>query len=173
MPLTLNQVQAMSIVAAATTTPQPALMNANCMVITQAVVAAMPAPVPAPVNPVTVGYVAMRWHAANGMPRSHVAAYVSDGASSFVVDASWQQYPFMERLIKYSTPGHKHAALGLNARKQQADAKELNPATRVYVATLDQWTARIEGLNAVGQDAIARRVFLNQATASDWMAFKV
>ena len=173
MPLTLNQVQVMAITAAAGTTPEPRKMDGQCMAIAQAVVAAMPAPVPAPVNPVVVGYVAMRWHTPNGVNRSHVAAYVSDGADSFVIDAAWQQYPFMDRLLKYRTAGHKHVGLGLAAQTTQANAKEVNPATRVFVGTLDQWQAMVETLNNTAGSAIARRVFVNQASASDWMGFRV
>lgn len=168
MPLTRLQATAMGTMAATATDTQPRLMNARCMVIAQQVFGAMPAQVP----PVFTAYIALRWYTPGGQPRSHVAVYLSEGGTAFVVDAAWQQYPYVAKMEKYSASTRKkHKDLAFGGR-DRADQKATNPATRVYVGTPDEWQAMVEGYNAVGLAGIARRVFAAQPAAADWMAFR-
>lgn len=168
MPLTRLQATAMGTMAATATDTQPRLMNARCMVIAQQVFGAMPAQVP----PVFTAYIALRWYTPGGQPRSHVAVYLSEGGTAFVVDAAWQQYPYVAKMEKYSASTRKkHKDLAFGGR-DRADQKATNPATRVYVGTPDEWQSMVEGYNAVGIAGIARRVFAAQPAAADWMAFR-
>jgi hypothetical protein len=168
MALTKLQATNMAILAAAATDTQPRRMNARCMVIAQQVFGAMPAQVPA----VFAGYIALRWLTPDGQPRSHVAVYLSEGGASFVVDAAWQQYPFVAKMETYAASTRaKHTRLPLGGR-DRADQKATDPATRVHVGTPDEWQAMVEGYNSVGLAGIVRKVFAAQPAASDWMAFR-
>jgi len=168
MPLTRLQAITMATTAAGATDTQARLMNARCMVIAQQVFGAMPAQVP----PVTTRYIAMRWYTPGGQPRSHVAVYLTDGASAFVVDAAWQQYPFVAKMEKYTAPDSKRRNATLTKNRNRADGKASDPATRVYVGTPDEWQDMVQGYNTIGLAGITRRVFAAQPAASDWMGFR-
>lgn len=165
MALTKLLATNMATTAAAGADQLPRLMNGRCMVISQQVHAAVPPQVPA----VTAAYIALRWYTPEDTTRSHVAVYLSEGGGAFVVDASWQQYPFVAKMQKYSASTRsKHKVLP----RDRADTKAADNGTRVFVGTPDEWQAFIEGFNSIGQGRIARRVFLNHAPASAWMSFQ-
>ncbi|KPF47530.1 hypothetical protein D621_17165 [beta proteobacterium AAP51] len=159
----------MATTAATNTDQLPRLMDGRCMVISQQVHAAMPARVPA----VVVAFIALRWYTPEDQRRSHVAIYLSEGGGTFVVDASWQQYPFVAKMQKYSaSTRRKHRALPLSGR-DRASGKAAQAGDRVYVGTPDEWQAFIESFNTIGAGRITRRVFLQQADAAAWMSFEV
>jgi hypothetical protein len=60
------------------------------------------------------------------------------------------------------------AAHGLQKRN-----KAIDPATRIYVGTPDDWQRMVEGWNTVGLGGIVRRVFEDRDAATDWMGFRV
>jgi hypothetical protein len=170
MALTKALALQMATVAAAGTERLPKLMDQHCMDITRAVIAALPAQVPA----VTAGYIAMRWQTPQGGARSHVAALLFEGGSYFVVDASWQQYPYVDKMTKYMTSNRdKHTRLSMTEKRDRASDKAVNNATRVMVATPDTWQRAIEAYNAVDHNTLVRRIFMDQQAASDWMGFRV
>ncbi|QDV41184.1 hypothetical protein Enr13x_10220 [Stieleria neptunia] len=153
--------------AAADTTPQPRLMNGRCMVIAKEVFAATPGD-----DLDSKGFIALRWRVPAGDIRSHVAVFVAEGGARFVVDAAWQQYPFVAKMEKYSaSTARKHRNLP-NSGRDRADAKASNPATRVFVGTPEDWQDMVEGFNTIGGNGIARRMFTDDEAASRWMSFR-
>jgi len=169
MPLTKALAMTIGTAAAAATDTQARLMNGRCMVIAQQVLGAMPAQVPA----VTSRYIALRWYTPGNDQLSHVAVWLFEGGAAFVVDAAWQQYPFVAKFEKYTTSkSRKYRDFTMTDSRNRADNKATDPATRVYVGAPDEWQRMVEGWNNVRAGSIVRKVFEDQAAASDWMAFR-
>jgi len=170
MALTRAQAVAMATEAAADTDRIPRRMDQHCMDITRAVVAAMPVQVP----PVNVGYIALRWMTPNRNQRSHVAALLAEGGSYFVVDASWQQYPYVDKMTKYiGSDRRKYKNMSMADKRERASDKAINNATRVMVEPPDAWQRAIEGYNDIDTATLVRRIFFDAQAASDWMGFRV
>jgi len=169
MPLNRQAVVDMATVVAAETDRLPSRMDHRCMVISQAVFEGFAQHYPG----VEAFYIALRWYDAGQRQMSHVAVRLQEGAAAFVVDASWQQYPYVAKFFKYdASTRRKHKKLDTWQRTERANQKAGDAATRVFVGTADQWQALIESYNATGPGGIVRRVFATREAASAWMGFR-
>ncbi len=155
MPLTLKRAKELAATAALATDTLPKLMNGRCLVIAEKVFVAMPTTAPSE----TVRYIALRWREPIRQDRrSHVAVFIEEGGSGCVVDASWQQYPFV-------------ASYTQNADRDLASDTALKVGDRVFVGHVPDWQDLVRRYNEAALGRISCRMFSTRDEAGEWMGF--